>query len=160
GRGRRLRRQCCGGAGGYNHSYAAADEIGSKRRQPIILIFRPPVFNRHVLALDIAGFLQTPKKRNGDVLVVIISGLRAEETDHRQRWLLRPPHHRPRRRAPEPGNELPAFHSTTSSALTRSVFGISKPRVFAVIRLITKSYLVGICTGRSAGFSPFKMRST
>jgi hypothetical protein len=30
----------------------------------------------------------------------------------------------------------------------------------AVLRLITNSYLVGACTGRSAGFSPLRMRST
>src|SRR6516164_9156733 len=28
------------------------------------------------------------------------------------------------------------------------------------LRLITSSYLVGACTGRSAGFSPLRMRST
>jgi hypothetical protein len=47
------------------HSYAAADEIGCKRRQPIHLVLRIPVLDRHVLALDIAGFLQALKKRNG-----------------------------------------------------------------------------------------------
>ena len=31
---------------------------------------------------------------------------------------------------------------------------------FAVLRLITSSYFVGACTGRSAGFSPLRMRST
>ena len=31
---------------------------------------------------------------------------------------------------------------------------------FAVLRLITSSYLVGACTGMSAGFSPLRMRST
>ena len=31
---------------------------------------------------------------------------------------------------------------------------------FAVLRLITSSYLVGACTGRSPGLSPFRMRST
>jgi hypothetical protein len=44
-------------AWGYEHRNAAADEIGCKRGQPIILILRPAVFDRHVLALDIAGFL-------------------------------------------------------------------------------------------------------
>jgi hypothetical protein len=33
-------------AGGYDHRDAAADEIGCKRRQLIVLIFRPTVFNR------------------------------------------------------------------------------------------------------------------
>ena len=50
GRGRCLGRQRCGGLVGYDHRYAAADEIGCKRRQPIILIFRPAVFNRNILA--------------------------------------------------------------------------------------------------------------
>jgi hypothetical protein len=59
------------------HRYAAADEIGCKRRQPIILIFRITILDRHVLALDIARFLQALEKRNDDVLVFIISGLGA-----------------------------------------------------------------------------------
>ena len=31
---------------------------------------------------------------------------------------------------------------------------------FAVLRLMTSLYLVNACTGRSAGFSPLRMRST
>jgi hypothetical protein len=34
-----------------------------------------------------------------------------------------------------------------------------QPSVLAVLRLMTSSYLVGFCTGRSAGFSPLRMRS-
>ena len=37
---------------------------------------------------------------------------------------------------------------------------LSRPSALAVLRLITSSYLVGACTGRSAGFSPLRMRST
>src|SRR5262245_57806849 len=51
-------------------------------------------------------------------------------------------------------------HSITSSARARSVGGTLMPRALAVFRFITNSYLVGACTGRSAGFSPLKMRST
>ena len=40
------------------------------------------------------------------------------------------------------------------------VGGMSRPSALAVLRLITSSYLVGACTGRSAGFSPLRMRST
>ena len=48
-------------------------------------------------------------QRNGDVLVVIISGLLAEIPDHRHRRLLRPRHKRPRcRRAAEQRDELAA----------------------------------------------------
>jgi hypothetical protein len=54
---------------------------------------------------------------------------------------------------------LPA-HSITSSARASSVAGMSMPSSLAVFRLITSSYLVGAWTGKSAGFSPLRMRST
>ena len=53
-----------------------------------------------------------------------------------------------------------ACYSITSSARARSVAGISRPSAFAVLRLMTNSYLVGAWTGRSAGLSPLRMRST
>jgi hypothetical protein len=34
------------------------------------------------------------------------------------------------------------------------------PSALAVFRSMTSSYIVGACTGRSAGFSPLRMRST
>jgi hypothetical protein len=51
-------------------------------------------------------------------------------------------------------------YSITSSARTSTVAGTSRPSALAVLRLMTSSYLVGACTGRSAGFSPLRMRST
>src|SRR6476661_7272478 len=54
----------------------------------------------------------------------------------------------------------PPHHSITSSARASSVGGISKPSALAVLRLMTSSYLVGACTGKSAGFSPLIIRST
>src|SRR5262249_34958944 len=54
----------------------------------------------------------------------------------------------------------PSLHSITSSARASTVGGISSLSAFAVLRLMTSSYLVGACTGRSAGFSPLRMRST
>ena len=53
-----------GGSSGYGYRYAAADEIGCERRQPIILVLRMPILDRYVLALDIAGFLQALEKRD------------------------------------------------------------------------------------------------
>jgi hypothetical protein len=53
-----------------------------------------------------------------------------------------------------------ASYSISSSARARSESATVRPRVLAVLRLITSSYLVGACTGRSAGFSPLRMRST
>src|SRR5262245_6602831 len=79
-------------------------------------------------------------------------------------WLLRARHERPRDgRAAEQRDEVAALHlrghSITSSARASSVGGISRPSALAVLRLITNWYLVGFCTGRSAGFSPLRMRS-
>jgi hypothetical protein len=51
-------------------------------------------------------------------------------------------------------------YSITSSARASRAGGMSRPSVLAVLRLMTNSYLVGACTGRSAGFSPLRMRST
>jgi hypothetical protein len=50
------------------------------------------------------------------------------------------------------------LYSITSSASASSFAGISRPSVFAVLKLITSSNLVGCTTGRSAGFSPLRMR--
>jgi hypothetical protein len=58
------------------------------------------------------------------------------------------------------GAAEPFSYSITSSARARSVAGTSRPRAFAVLRLISSSYRVGACTGRSAGFSPRRTRST
>src|SRR5260370_20608522 len=51
-------------------------------------------------------------------------------------------------------------YSITSSARASTVAGISRPSALAVFKLITSSYLVGACTGRSAVFSPLCIRST
>src|SRR4029077_3260079 len=51
-------------------------------------------------------------------------------------------------------------YSITTSAAARSDFRMVRPSTLAVLRLIASSYLVGACTGRSAGFSPLRMRST
>jgi hypothetical protein len=52
------------------------------------------------------------------------------------------------------------LYSITSSARASSEAGTVRPSALAVLRLITSSYLVGACTGKSAGFSPLRMRST
>src|SRR3974390_1977923 len=50
-------------------------------------------------------------------------------------------------------------YSIKSSARDSSDCGTDRPSALAVLRLITSSYLVGACTGMSAGFSPLRMRS-
>src|SRR3974390_3325931 len=58
-----------------------------------------------------------------------------------------------------PGADI-ASYSIISSARERSEGGTVRPSALAVLRLITNSNLVALCTGRSAGFSPLRMRST
>ena len=51
-------------------------------------------------------------------------------------------------------------YSITSSARTRNDSGIVRPKAFAVLRLTTRSNLVGNSTGKSLTLAPRKMRST
>src|SRR5262249_26692996 len=129
-------------------------------RQALALIVGGAVFDRDVLAFGEPCRCQTlTEARNHG------RGHRkrraAQEPDHRHPCLLRPRRKRPcGRPAAEQGDEVAAFHSITSSARASSVGGTSRPSALAVFRLITNSNLVGACTGRSAGFSPLRMRST
>src|SRR5262245_3866757 len=66
----------------------------------------------------------------------------------------------PRRRAAEQRDELaPADHSITSSARASRGGGTVRPSALAVVRLMTRSNLVGCSTGISPGFVPRKILS-
>src|SRR5262249_5114071 len=77
--------------------------------------------------------------------------------------LLRARSERPHGRAAEQRNELAALHlrghSISSSARPDSGSGTVMPSALAVLRLMISSTFVDCCTGRSAGFSPLRMRS-
>ena len=64
----------------------------------------------------------------------------------------------PKRVSPHCSKSVFATHSITSSARPSSVSGTVRPSALAVLRLMTNSTLVACCTGRSAGFSPLRMR--
>src|SRR5262245_27539968 len=87
------------------------------------------------------------------------SRLHTDKADAQHLVLLRPCRERPPRRAAEQRDEIAALHSITSSASCCKCRGTLRPSAFAVLRLITISYLVGTCTGRSAGFAPLRRRS-
>jgi hypothetical protein len=82
------------------------------------LIIGPAVFDRHVLALDIAGFLQALAKST-QRLDECIMRLAVEEPDHRHRRLLRPCRERPRRRAAEKRDELAAPYGNHGGVSSR-----------------------------------------
>src|SRR5262249_36655486 len=148
----------CRGEGGHgNHGHATADEVCHERRQAIVSALHPVVLNHHVLALDVTGFAEGFAEPSAKARRVLgRSG--AEKADDRHRRLLRTRRERPRRRAAEQRDEVAAPHSITSSARPSSVGATSKPSVLAVWALITSSNLVDCTTGRSAGFSPLRMR--
>src|SRR5262245_12485391 len=134
----------------------APDELAHRRGEAVRHSLAVAVFIVDALALDIAELAQRlaeamPHRR-------VVNDANARYT----RRLLRVCRNRPRgRRAAEQRDELaPVDHSITSSARASNDAGTSRPSAFAVFRLITVSYLVGLCTGRSAGFSPLRMRST
>src|SRR5262245_29010878 len=58
------------------------------------------------------------------------------------------------------GQKRTSPYSITSSARASTAGGTARPSALAVLRLMTSSYLFGACTGRLAGFSPLRMRST
>jgi len=74
--------------------------------------------------------------------------------------LLRARRERPCGRVAEQRNEVAARHSITSSARTSSGGGTSSPSALAALRLISSSNFVGCWIGKSAGFSPLRMRLT
>src|SRR4051812_1048795 len=120
----------------------------------------PTVFHTQILALDVTALGQ-PFMKKGQAKGLGLARPAAEIPDHRHRRWLRARRQRPRRRrAAEERDELAPLHSITSSARASRVGGMSRPSAFAVLRLMTSSYFVGACTGRSAGFSPLRMRST
>ena len=88
---------------------------------------------------DQVGIGHQPQDRQGVFRAQFTHGPRPRGAvripDHRHRSLLRPPHHRPRRRAPEPRDELASLHWITSSAVANSVSGMHAGRLSACRRL-------------------------
>jgi hypothetical protein len=78
--------------GDYRH--LTPHEIGHERRHAIVLALEPMVFDHHVLALDVAGFVETFTERSrvarGD-----LDRTAAHDADHRHRRLLRERRERP-----------------------------------------------------------------
>src|SRR5262249_40881678 len=137
---------------------------GRQFPKPCVFAVGPAKFDRDILALRVAC-LGEALSECCEQASVRLGRARMEKSDHRYRPLLPPRRERPRSRcAAAQRDELAAHHlrghSITSSTGARTDDGISSPSTLAVLRLITSSYLVGACTGRSAGFSPLRMRST
>src|SRR5262245_400297 len=121
----------------------------------------PAGVDAQVVALDPPQLPQRLQERpDAGLKFRIVRGYGQEhpEAPHRV-LLLRTRGERPCRRTAEQRDEVaPPDHSITSSAVICIISGTVRPSVLAVLRLITNSNLVACITGRSAGFSPLRMR--
>jgi hypothetical protein len=88
-----------------DHGHLAFGQIGRKRRQPIILVFRKTILDRHVAAFDVAGFTQATTQRLRKVRS-IISAPTAQEPNNRHCRLLRARRERPCGRAAKQRDEF------------------------------------------------------
>ena len=98
-RGRRFGPERSGGVAGGDDSNTAADEISHERRQTIVAALQPVVLDRHVLALEVAGFLEAFTKR-GTVLRGAFRRAGVDQSHHRHSRLLRARRERPCAAAP------------------------------------------------------------
>src|SRR6516164_6121582 len=140
-----------------DHRHLTAYQIGCEVGQSVVLVLRPAILDRHILALDVAGF--TDAMPECGQIARTIGRRAAEEPDHWHRRLLRARRERPSsRQAAEKRDELAApHHSITSSARTSTDGGIINPRAFAALSLMTSSNLVGNSTGKSPGLAPLRI---
>jgi 2-polyprenyl-6-methoxyphenol hydroxylase-like FAD-dependent oxidoreductase len=123
----------------------------------IELIVRPALLDLHVLALDESGLVQALAERQHDMRERL--GRRAtEKSDDRHRRLLGARRERPHSRPAEQRDEVASVHSITSSAIASTPGGMARPGALAVLRLMISSNLESCTMGRSAGFSPLRMR--
>ena len=125
----------------------------------------PAVLDAQIAADLPAGFLQSLQECRDIGLRLRLVGCGVHQHADLPHSLLRAsgelPRNGRRRRAAEQRDELaPPHHSITSSARRRRDSGIDSPIALAVVRLMTRSNLVGCSTGRSAGFAPRKILST
>jgi len=135
--------------------------IGSSRALPRSMHLVHPSFlaERAIrLAIHVQSSLWCQYHADAKLKYRIVRGCGQQRTDRPHALaLLRPRRERPRDWDPaEQRYELAPSHSITSSVSASSVSGISRPRAFAVLRLITSSNWVGCTTGRSAGLVPLR----
>src|SRR5262249_27376270 len=93
--------------------HSTADEVGGQCGEPIKVTLCPAGLYRHILSFDIARFAQPPIKRGEKQL---IGRGAAEESDYRQRLLLRVQRASRGHRAAQQNQQLAAVHHSMSSS--------------------------------------------
>src|SRR5262245_38105954 len=159
-----MQRRHCRVGRSQNQIGMHADQFFRIGARKIGIAARPSIQDLDVSSCDPTKLLKSVLKQSYAPLgcwIVWIAAAEQNANPPRPARLLSARNDRPpRRRAAEQRDELAAFHSITSSARASSVGGTSRPSARAVLRLMTRSYLVGAWTGRSPGLSPLRMRAT
>jgi 3'-phosphoadenosine 5'-phosphosulfate sulfotransferase (PAPS reductase)/FAD synthetase len=88
-----------------DHRHLTAYQISCEVGQSVVLILRPAILDRHILALDVTGFTNASPEC-GQIPCTISKRRAAEKPDYRWRSLLRARRERPRRCAAEQRKEL------------------------------------------------------
>jgi hypothetical protein len=103
-----------------DHRHLTTYQIGCEVGQSVGLVLRPAILDRHILALDVAGFTKALAEC-GQIGCTIDRRRAAKESYHRHRSLLRARRERPRGgRAAEQRDEFATFqliewHSTPAA---------------------------------------------
>src|SRR5262245_50874216 len=162
GAGRLQQRPQSRAASGQDDVRCERDQFRSVSANAITIARTPAVVDPHVAANAPAQLLQPVRERGGAGGSFRVLGSHAHQHADAPYVLalLRARRERPRSRAAEQRDEFATPHSIASLARASSVGGTSRPSAFAVLRLMISSYVVGACTGKSAGCSPLRMRST
>ena len=84
-------------------------QIGGEAGQPIVLVLRPLILDRHGLIFDVTALANAALERGHKVLATA-GRRRAEHPDHRH-WLLRARHRRPRRCGTHKTQKFPSLHA-------------------------------------------------
>src|SRR5262249_9548429 len=148
-------------AGGQNYVWRQRDQFRCMFAKVLEIAGRKAIINSHIVAVGPAQLLQSLLECREAYLVVLIVPIHAREHADAPHALalLRACRQRPcRRRAAEQRYELAPSHSITSSARPSNASGTVIPSALAVLRLMISSTLVDCWPGRSAGFSPLRMR--
>src|SRR5262245_5397855 len=104
-----------------DHRHLTAYQIGCEVGQYIVLVLRPAILDHDILALDVAGFANALPEC-GQIACAISQRRAAEESNHRQRWLLRARRERPRGcRAAERDQQPPPSDGDCHTPLPREV---------------------------------------
>src|SRR5260370_16608929 len=153
-RGRLLRGERGVGPPSKYDVYVEADEIVRQLGKPLVVSLGVAVLEANILTLDIPEIMESPSKR-----VDGRPGLDRKDTDRDYfPLLLSTCGERPSNRTADQSDELATLHSITCSAPASSILGITMPRAFAVLRLITSSTFAAASTATSSPLPPPMIR--